>query len=180
MQAVPVLETSRLVLRGYRVSDYDAWLAMCQEPEYYRYLSPEPLPAEEVWKLLLRSAGHWVLMGFGFWAVEERATGEFIGAVGFLSLKRDLEPPMGDSPEMGWVLAPRTHRRGYASEAVAAALAWGDAHFDRARTVCLIHPDNQPSLQLAAKFGYREYARTSYKGEPGVLLERAGQAPMSR
>ena len=63
----------------------------------------------------------------------------------------------------------------YATEAVAAAQAWGDAHVGGARTVCLIHPDNQPSLRIAEKFGFREYARTTYKGEPGVLLERPAQ-----
>ena len=38
--------------------------------------------------------------------------------------------------------------------------------------VCLIHPENVPSLRVAAKFDFCEYARTTYKGEPGVLLER--------
>ena len=172
---VPVLETSRLLLRGYRADDFEPWIAMWQDPNYYRYLSPEPLPTEEVWRTLLRSAGHWVVMGFGFWAIEVKATGEFIGAVGYLDGKRTIEPPLGDAPEMGWVLAAAAHGQGYATEAVAAAQAWGDAHFGGARTVCLIHPDNQPSLRIAEKFGFREYARTAYKGEPGVLLERPAQ-----
>ena len=114
-------------------------------------------------------------MGFGFWALEVKATGQFIGAVGYLDGKRAIEPPLGDAPEMGWVLAAAAHGQGYATEAVAAAQAWGDAHFGGARTVCLIHPDNQPSLRIAEKFGFREYARTTYKGEPGVLLERSAQ-----
>ena len=169
---VPELETPRLLLRGYHAADFDTWIAMWQDPAYYRYLSPEPLPIEEVWRTLLRSAGHWAVMGFGFWALEEKATGQFVGAVGYLDGKREIEPPLGDAPEMGWVLAASVHGRGYATEAVAAAQAWGDAHFGGARTVCLIHPDNQPSLRIAEKFGFREYARTTYKGGPGVLLER--------
>ena len=64
--AIPVLETPRLLMRGYAADDLAPWVAMWQEPAYYRYLSPEPLPTEEVWKALLRSAGHWVLMGYGF------------------------------------------------------------------------------------------------------------------
>ena len=67
----PVLETSRLRLRGFRAEDFDSWFAFSRTPAYYRYFGNEPMPAEEVWKLLLRSAGHWVIMGFGFWAVEE-------------------------------------------------------------------------------------------------------------
>ena len=174
MQAVPVLETARLMMRGYRADDFPAYEAMCQEPGFYRYLSHEPMPPEEVWKMLLRSAGHWALMGYGFWAIEEKSTGNFIGTIGYIHLKRDLEPAIGDAPEVGWVLAPAVHGQGYATEAVAAAIAWGDAYFNRARTVCIIHPDNQPSLRIAQKFGYREYARTTYKGDPILMLERVG------
>ena len=174
--AVPVLETPRLLMRGYRANDFDTWIAMWQDPAYYRYLTAEPLPREEVWRTLLRSAGHWAVMGYGFWALEEKATGQFIGTVGYLDGKRDIEPPIGGTPEMGWVIAARLHGQGYDTEAVASAKVWGDQHFGGVRTVCLIHPDNAPSLRLAEKFGFREYVRTMYKGEPGVLLERPGQA----
>ena len=170
----PVLETSRLRLRGFRADDFANWFAFSRVPAYYRYFGNEPMPAEEVWKLVLRSAGHWVIMGHGFWAVEEKAIGRFIGAVGFLHLLRAIEPPLGDAPEIGWVLDPAVHGRGYASEAVAAVLAWGANHFGPVRTVCIIHPDNEPSLRLAAKFGYREYARVTYHAAPIVLLERPG------
>ena len=170
--AVPGLVTPRLRLRGFRADDFDPWLAMSRAPAYHQYFGPAPLPAEEVWKLVLRSAGHWQILGYGFWAAEDKATGEFVGAVGFLSLKRALEPPLGEAPEVGWVFSPAVHGRGYATEAVAAALAWGAGHFGPVRTVCIIHPGNQPSLRLAAKFGYREYARTTYHEQPIVLLER--------
>jgi RimJ/RimL family protein N-acetyltransferase len=173
--AVPVLETARLILRGYKPSDFDAQLAMGQELEFYRYLSPGPMSAEDVWTRLLRNIGHWTLMGYGFWAVEEKATGRFIGSIGMADFKRDLTPALGTAPEFGWVLAPDTHGQGYATEGLTAALAWGDAHFNGARTVCIIDPDNVNSLRVAAKFGYREYARSTYHDKPIVLLERPAQ-----
>ena len=173
--SVPVVETARLRMRGYQAEDYAAYVAMCQEPDFYRYLSPEPMPAEEVWKILLRGAGHWAVMGYGFWAIEEKATGRFLGTIGFGNLKRDIDPPIGDTPEIGWVLAPHAHGKGYATEAVTAALAWADEHFGPVRTMCIIAPGNEASLRVAAKFGYHEYARTTYKKEPIVMLERAGE-----
>ncbi|GAB3859381.1 GNAT family N-acetyltransferase [Hymenobacter terrigena] len=171
---VPVLETSRLRLRGFRADDFDPWFAMSRQLAYHRYFTPEPMPAEEVWKLVLRSAGHWLITGYGFWAVEEKESGRFVGAVGFLHLKRAIEPPLGDAPEIGWVMDPAIHGKGYASEAVAAVLAWGESYFGPVRTVCIIHPENEPSLRLAAKFGYQEYARATYHTQPIVLLERPG------
>ena len=175
LSIVPVLETSRLRLRGVRADDFDAWFAMSRLLDYHRYFGPTPMPAEEVWKLLLRSAGHWLVMGYGFWAVEEKASGRFVGATGFLSLKRDLEPALGDVPEIGWVLDPAIHGLGYATEAVTAVLAWGEIYFGPVRTVCIIHPENEPSMRVAAKFGYREYARATYHDAPIVLLERSSQ-----
>src|SRR5216683_2380038 len=71
-----------------------------------------------------------------------------------------------------WVLARWAHGRGLATEAVRAAVAWGDVHFGTGRTVCLISPDNVASIRVANKCGYQEFARTSYKGQPTIMFER--------
>lgn len=169
---VPVLETKHLLLREYRLEDMPAFVAMWSEDEFFRYLGGQPLSEEEVWTKMLRQAGHWQLMGYGYWAVEEKATQQFVGTVGFSDFKRSLVPSIKGVPEIGWVLAPNVHGKGYATQAAQAALAWGDVQFQQARTVCLIHPENVPSLRVAHKCGYREYHRTCYKQEPVVLLER--------
>lgn len=169
---VPVLETKHLLLREYRIEDLPAFVAMWSEADFFRYLGGQPLSEEEVWGRILRQVGHWQLMGYGYWAVEEKATGEFVGTVGFSDFKRVLEPSIKGVPEIGWVLAPRVHGKGYATQAAKAAVAWGDVQFQQARTVCIIHPENYASLHVAHKCGYREYQRTTYKCEPIVLLER--------
>lgn len=175
LHQVPVLETARLLMRGYKPSDFEQYVAMWSDPKFYRYLTPRPMVEEEVWATMLRSIGHWALMGYGFWAIEEKETGAFIGAVGFADPKRDILPPNHGTPEIGWVLAAHAHGKGYATEAVAAAIAWGDAHFGAVRTVCIIHPANKASLRLAEKFGYLPYHRTTYKDQPTVMLERFGK-----
>ena len=55
--------------------------------------------------------------------------------------------------------------------ALGAVLDWADQSMPR--TVCLIDPDNAPSLRLAARLGYTEYAQTTYKDHPITLLARA-------
>ena len=115
-------------------------------------------------------------MGFGFWAVEEKSTGRFIGSVGFADFNRDIKPTISGVPEIGWVLAPRVHGMGYATEAVRAALAWGERHFQTKETVCIIDSDNVASLRVAQKFGYQEAARTTYKEQPVVIFTRKQQA----
>jgi RimJ/RimL family protein N-acetyltransferase len=174
---IPVIETARLRLRGHYPSDLAAFVAMWQEPQFYQHLAGHPLPEEEVWTKMLRHLGVWYLYGYGFWAVEEKATGHFIGAVGFGEWQRSITPSIKGFPEVGWVLAPHTHGRGYALEAAQAALAWGDAHLPQARTVCLVDVGNAASLRLAAKVGYQEIGRVLYKGISIVMLERWANRP---
>ncbi|PVE24988.1 GNAT family N-acetyltransferase [Microvirga sp. KLBC 81] len=167
-----MLETERLVLRAHRVSDFADSLDLWRNPEVTRFIGGRPYTQEEIWARLVRYVGHWVLLGYGYWAVTDKATGRFIGEVGFADFKRDIEPSFEGMPEIGWVLAPHAHGKGYATEAVRAAIAWGDDHFEAAGTVCIIAPENQPSIRVAEKCGYREFLHTTYKDNPTIMFMR--------
>ena len=170
---IPTITTVRLVLRGPRVDDHEASAAMWRDPAVIRFIGARVPSREETWGRLLRYLGHWAALGYGLWAVEDRADGRYVGEVGFADFHRELEPGFGDTPEAGWVVAPWAHGRGYGCEAVTAALAWADANLPATRTVCMIDPGNTPSLRVAAGCGYVELARATYKGEPTILFERS-------
>jgi RimJ/RimL family protein N-acetyltransferase len=170
----PIIETGRLRLRPHRPGDLADCAAMWGDRQVTRHIGARPLAVDEVWAKILRYAGHWSLLGYGYWAIEERAAGRFLGEAGFADFKRGIGPAFDDAPEIGWALAPAAQGAGVAREAVAAVLRWGDRHFEAARTVCLIHPDNLASLRLAEKCGYREFRRTTYKDQPAILLQRSG------
>jgi RimJ/RimL family protein N-acetyltransferase len=110
--------------------------------------------------------------GLGYWIVHERASGRFVGEVGFADWRRAMEPPLDGAPELGWALAPWCWGRGYATEAVVGALAWGDAHLAATRSVCIIDVDNRASRRVAEKAGFREACRTTYHDAPIFLCER--------
>src|SRR5271163_2081126 len=139
---VPILETARLKLRGHRLDDFTHCAAMWADPQVTQYIGGKPLTEEEAWTKFLRYAGHWSLLGFGYWVAEEKATGNFAGELGFADYKRDLEPSLKGVPEIGWVLASHAQGKGYATEAARAAIAWGDAYFPSTRTACIIDPEN--------------------------------------
>ncbi|MXQ11956.1 GNAT family N-acetyltransferase [Microvirga makkahensis] len=172
--AAPTLETARLVLRAHSVADFAESLALWGDPQVTRFISGRPSTQEEIWSRLVRYVGHWALLGFGYWAVEEKATGRFLGEVGFADFRRVIEPSFDGMPEIGWVIAPHAHGKGYATEAVRAAISWGDEHFEGARTVCIISPENRPSIRVAEKCGYREFLRTTYKDSPTIVFVRGG------
>ena len=168
---VPLIETPRLTLRAHGVEDFAPCAAMWADPAVVRYIGGRPSTSEEVWGRLIRYAGHWALLDFGYWAIVEKASGDYVGELGFADFHRTIQPPI-EVPELGWALVSRVHGRGYATEAVAAALRWGDGHFTPPRTVCLIHPENAASIRVAEKCGYREWIRTEYNGQRTTLFER--------
>jgi RimJ/RimL family protein N-acetyltransferase len=169
---VPAIETPRLRLRAHRAGDHAACLAIWSDPEVVRYIGGRPFTAEEVWKRMLQSLGMWGLLGHGYWAVEEKDSGRYIGDVGFADLRREIQPSLQGMLECGWVLSPQAHGHGYASEAVAAISVWGQEHFADRRMVCIISPENQPSIRVAEKAGYRLWQPTTYHDSPTLVFAR--------
>jgi RimJ/RimL family protein N-acetyltransferase len=167
----PIVETARLRLRGHRPEDLEAMVRMWGDPAVTRYIAPAPFDREAVWARLLRYVGHWTLLGYGFWALEERETGRFAGEVGLAEFCRVIEPPL-DVPEVGWVLAPWCHGLGYATEAVTAALRWGERErgFDEAS--CIIEPGNQRSIAVAGRCGFRLAHSAAARGGTKVDIYR--------
>ncbi len=173
LTTAPPLDTARLTLRAHRLEDFPECAQLWADPQVTRFIGGKPATSEEVWAKVLRNAGHWALLGYGYWVVREKGTGRFVGEVGLADLHRTLQPSLAGAPESGWVLSPWAHGKGFATEAVTAVLAWGAAHLPGGgRTVCIIDPGNEASLRVARKCGYREWVRTTYREEPVILLER--------
>src|SRR5947207_12721592 len=77
------LETPRLVLRQFREADLDAYQRMVNDPDAMRSMGEtEPRTREQCWRTLALYLGHWALRGYGPFAVEEKASGVFVGRIG--------------------------------------------------------------------------------------------------
>lgn len=170
-----MIETSRLILRPHRIADFEDWYAMFRDRDLFRFISAPAPTREDAWNRLLRYAGHWALLGYGLFAVTDRADGRFLGEVGLADFHRGLGPDFDGVPEAAWIMSRATHGRGLAQEAVRAAHDWLARAHAPARTVCLIQPDNAPSLRLAQHLGYRIFGRTTYRDVPCLMLDRPGR-----
>jgi len=175
-QICPVLTTARLTMAAHATSDFDDCHALWSDRDVVRYIGGVPSTPTETWARLLRYGGLWPLVGFGYWSVRETASGRFVGEVGLAEFHRDLTPSLIGAPEAGWVLAPWAHGRGFAREATTAMLRWADVTLAAPRMVCMIDPENAPSLALAGKIGFKPFAKAAYRGAPTVLLERFAPA----
>jgi RimJ/RimL family protein N-acetyltransferase len=172
MTHIPTLETPRLILRAHGQEDYASACAMWADPVVTRYIGGTPATAEDVWSRMLRYAGLWSTLGYGYWVIAERATGAFIGEIGFADFKRIIVPAFGDRPEAGWALLPAEQERGYATEAISAAIEWGRRNLKASEVVCMIDPENLASHKVALKCGFKPYADSRYRGAVTRLYSR--------
>ncbi len=145
---IPTLTTARLVLRGLRAGDWDAFAAMNADAGFRRFLGDgRPLTREESWAQMERLLGQWALRGYGFFAVE--ADGALAGRVGV------LHPAGWPEPELAWGIAPAYWGLGLAAEAAAAARDWAFAARGFTHLASFIAPANTRSVRVAEKLGAR-------------------------
>jgi RimJ/RimL family protein N-acetyltransferase len=171
--SVPVIQTERLILRGHAREDFPAFAGMRADPAVMRFIGKgDTLTEEESWLRFLSTIGHWETLGYGTWAVTEKLTARLIGSLGYADKQRPAEHPASGAPEMGWSFASDVHGRGFASEALEAALIWGARHFGPSRVVCVIGDGNAASVRLAERHGFRQFARASRYGLGRLVFER--------
>ena len=177
MGAAPTLETARLTLRPFRESDLDAQAAVMRDPETMRYLGAAPQSREETWRRMLAAPGLWTMLGYGYWAVDLREDGRYLGQVGFADYKRDIAPSIEGIPEMGWIFASDAGGQGYAAEACAAAIAWAEEALDAGEYTAIIDP-GQCALDPARRTSrVRRAARGSLSRRADPALPPADQKP---
>ena len=170
----PVLTTDRLELWRPAVGDHVDLLALISPPAVRRFLGPAEASESDVFARLLRNAGSWALYGYGVFQGRERGgDGTIVCTAGVFRSWRGFGHGMDDVPEAGWIVSETHWGKGYAHEAVAAALAWFDATHGPQRIACMIEDGHAASQKVAAKLGFVEYARHAPEdGRPLVLYER--------
>lgn len=139
------LETERLILRKPVEADVAA------EAEFYATDRSKfvggPMTLEQSWRSMAMLIGHWDMRGYGFFALEEKATGAYLGRVG------PWFPEGWPEREIGWTMMNNAEGRGFATEAAKAVLhhVYHDLGWDTA--ISLIDPANTRSKALAERLG---------------------------
>ena len=169
----PRIETERLILRPFRAEDLEPLAAMWADEDVVRYIGGQKLGREDTWRRSLAACGQWSFTGFGYWIAEGKVDGSVVGQLGFADFKREMEPRIEGEPELGYVFAPRVHGQGFAAEACAAVLDWADTNLNASSYPAIISPENEASMRLAERLGFRREPDATYRGETIALFRRA-------
>jgi RimJ/RimL family protein N-acetyltransferase len=144
---IPILETERLILRGWKPEDFGAHARFMADPDVSRYLSGEPQSRNDAWRGMATIVGHWMLRGYGFWALERKSDGAFVGRCGL------WQPEGWPALEVGWTLGQEYWGQGYASEAGRAALDFAFLTQNVDRMISVIDTRNLASQKVATRLG---------------------------
>ena len=157
------IETGRLKLRQWKSEDIGPYIRYFADEKDARYFGG-PKNADDAWRHMAMMIGHWQLKGFGYWAVEEKDGGDFVGCVGL------WESHDWPELELGYWIAREKQRKGYAREAAEACVEYARDVLKAKSLVSYIDPNNEPSIQLAGVLGavYEETIELVDQGPHGV------------
>jgi RimJ/RimL family protein N-acetyltransferase len=156
---IPRLTTARLLLREFRVADFDGYAENMANPVATKFLS-STADRRAAWRMFMSATGSWVLNGTGWWSLEVRESGEVVGEVG--AFVRETSSAF----EIGWNVYPRFWRQGFASEAARAALEFTfDVHRAK-RVIAHVTEANIASVAVTRKLGMKYEGEVDFYGEP--------------
>ena len=160
-----IIETERLILRQVDPDrDFDPWAKAMADEHTVRYLGTKPMNRAESWRSMAMAIGHWAIRGYGFFSLEHRETGDWIGRVG------PWYPEGWPAPEVGWTISPDHVGQGYATEAARASLRYAFETLGWAQVIHVIMEGNEPSVAVARKIG--STLIREQQGVPGVTDQK--------
>lgn len=161
---IPTLETERLILRAITLADFPAMrdFFACERSQFVG----GPLSANMAWYGFASDLGQWALMGFGAFAIEEKATGNFAGQV-YLN-----NPPHFPENEIGWILLDGFEGKGYATEAALAARQYAYDVAGWKTAVSYISKPNTGSIRVAERLGAKSDPEAPMPNKEDVFVYR--------
>ena len=168
-----VLRTDRLLLRWFCDGDAPRVLALLNDPAWIRFIGDRGVRTLDAARAYIASrlVAHYWYRGHGFWAVERRADGEFVGLCGLF--QRDSLPQV----DVGYALLPEHRGHGYAREAATACLHYGADVLGLRRILAITSLDNDVSAHVLRQIGMEDLGTQQLTGEPAPSRLFAWTAP---
>lgn len=162
---IPIIQTLRLTLREFKEeTDFESYASFysSEETKYYG----GPLDRAAAWRAAAAMMGHWVIRGYGAWAVEEKASGEFCGIVGLWN------PEGWPAREITWAIVEHKQGSGIALEAAQRSRTYAYETLGWDSVYSCISEKNVASIRLAEKLGATLDRKVEHGARGTVLVYR--------
>ena len=151
---IPDIDTPRLRLRAPCIDDFPVYHRFFADAEASHFYGG-PMSEATAWRKLAADIGHWVLRGYGVWALEMKGEGRCVGTAGL------VWPTGWPRPELTWWISQDAQRQGIATEASQAVIRWAYAH-GWAQVQTHMKDENMAARNLVAKLGGSVIARETF------------------
>lgn len=168
---IPTLESRRLILRPFQPADFEPMAAFFSDPVSTYYGGT--CGRDDAWRRFAVYPGHWLLRGYGPWALEEKASGTYVGLAGLWYPEGWVEP------EITWALVPGQHGKGFATEGARRALRAAYDDFGWTTAVSVVSVNNLASQAVAQRLGATLERPIDYRHGPAYLYRHAGPAALA-
>lgn len=158
---IPVIETERLILREARIGDFDAHAAYAASER--SHFVGGPFDRSDAWRNFTSAIGHWVIYGYGFWMLEDKASKSPAGRVGV------VKPDGWPEPELAWHVYEGFEGKGIAHEAVIAIRDYAQNTMGFTPLISFIDHDNTRSRALAERLGAEIEREGEILGHPCLV-----------
>lgn len=154
-----ILETERLYLREFRLSDVERMSKIHLEEDTMRYIGKGGIRNTDQTK---RGIEYFIKNqkenGFTIWALIEKESGILIGHCGleYLQDRSDIE--------LCYLLSKDYWGKGYATEISKATLKYGFEKLNLKRIVAMTYPENLPSINVIKKTGMKPEGEKEFFG----------------
>jgi RimJ/RimL family protein N-acetyltransferase len=167
------LGTARLVIRTFEARDAGPWLAMVSDPEVTRFLPAGPAPTmEQAQRVIGERQAMERELGHAMWAVDDKATGTFVGQCGL----RPVDEGAGPEIDLAYHYTRASWNRGYGTEAAIAVIAHGLGPVGLDAIMAVTLPENIGSWRIMQNAGMRYAGLVDYYGLEGLKKYVAARA----
>jgi len=147
---VLILETRRLRVDRFTLDDAEFILRLLNDPSFILHVVDKGVRTLDGARAYLMNGplAHYERHGFGLWRVSERETGAVVGMCGLI--RRDAF----EDADVGYALLPEFTGRGYATEAVRAAVRYARDRVGLDRLIAIVSVGNARSIRVLEKLGF--------------------------
>ena len=166
-----ILETPRLLLREFLISDANHFYTLSLEPDVLTYTGDPPFESVQKSEEFLKDYYQYKRYGYGRWAVVLKETGEFIGWTGL------RHSDLMYQTDLGFRFFKQHWNKGYATEAGEACVQYGFQKLNLERIVGRVMKDNMASIRVLEKCGMTFVREMEFERHSGYLYEIKNPLP---